>query len=99
MTPYESAATGKKISQLLAGKEGPRNAAHLDSFMQGKMNPLASEIIKACLPNGLAVPFPANVSTFRLTFLLLLFSTMFIKSMQFFETLNADLWAYGHDWC
>jgi len=62
LTPYESAATGKKISELLAGKEGPRNAAHLDSFMQGKMNPLASEIIKSCLPNGLAVPFPANVS-------------------------------------
>lgn len=62
LSPYESASTAKKIGHLLSGKEGPRNAANFDSFMQGKMNPLASTIIKACLPNGLAVPFPANVS-------------------------------------
>ena len=36
------------------------NAAALDSYMQGQLNPLASKNIKACLPNGLAVPFPHN---------------------------------------
>jgi DNA-directed RNA polymerase I subunit RPA1 len=30
--------------------------------MMSQLNPLASEIIKACLPNGLAIPFPENVS-------------------------------------
>jgi|AntRauTorckE5430_2_1112549.scaffolds.fasta_scaffold03135_2 hypothetical protein len=31
--------------------------------MQSQLNPLASEIIKKCLPNGLEVPFPQNVSS------------------------------------
>lgn len=56
----EVATTSAKIKELLSGKDGPANAASLDSFMQSQLNPLASQIIKTCLPNGLAVPFPAN---------------------------------------
>ena len=60
LKPVESAATAAKISSLLSGEEGKDNAAALDGFMQSQMNPLASKIIKTCLPGGLAVPFPAN---------------------------------------
>ncbi|GMH57319.1 hypothetical protein TrST_g8289 [Triparma strigata] len=60
LKPYEHAAAAKKIHTLLSGSEGPSNAAALDSYMQGKLNPLASKNIKACLPDGLAVPFPDN---------------------------------------
>lgn len=38
------------------------NSAAFDGFMMSKLNPLASDIVKACLPDGLAVPFPINVS-------------------------------------
>ena len=60
LKPYEHAAAAKKIHSLLSGSEGASNAAALDSYMQGQLNPLASKNIKACLPNGLAVPFPHN---------------------------------------
>ncbi|GMI13184.1 hypothetical protein TrLO_g9208 [Triparma laevis f. longispina] len=60
LKPHEHAAAAKKIHTLLSGSEGPSNAAALDSYMQGKLNPLASKNIKACLPDGLAVPFPEN---------------------------------------
>jgi DNA-directed RNA polymerase I subunit RPA1 len=63
LKPVEVAATAAKIGQLLSGKEGPTNFAALDGYMQSQLNPMASQIIKTCLPNGLAVPFPANVST------------------------------------
>lgn len=62
LKPVEIAAAAAKISELLNGKEGPENASNLDSYMQSQVNPLASDIIKACLPGGLAVPFPLNVS-------------------------------------
>jgi DNA-directed RNA polymerase I subunit RPA1 len=62
LKPVESAAASAKIGQLLSGSEGKENFAALDGYMQSQLNPLASEIIKACLPNGLAVPFPVNVS-------------------------------------
>lgn len=61
LKPFEAAAASSKIGQLLSGNEGKTNSAALDGYMQSQLNPLASEIIKACLPNGLAVPFPANV--------------------------------------
>lgn len=61
LKPFEAAAAAAKIGQLLSGSEGSANFAALDGYMQSQLNPLASEIIKACLPNGLAVPFPANV--------------------------------------
>jgi DNA-directed RNA polymerase I subunit RPA1 len=61
LKPFEAAAASSKIGQLVSGNEGKTNSAGLDGYMQSQLNPLASEIIKACLPNGLAVPFPANV--------------------------------------
>mmetsp|Transcript_1987 Transcript_1987/g.2788 ORF Transcript_1987/g.2788 Transcript_1987/m.2788 type:complete len:1737 (-) Transcript_1987:583-5793(-) len=60
LKPVEVAAACAKIGELLSGSEGPANFATLDGHMQSKLNPLASKIIKACLPEGLAVPFPAN---------------------------------------
>mmetsp|Transcript_13888 Transcript_13888/g.20498 ORF Transcript_13888/g.20498 Transcript_13888/m.20498 type:complete len:1731 (+) Transcript_13888:197-5389(+) len=60
LKPVEVAAACAKIGELLSGSEGPTNFATLDGYMQSKLNPLASKIIKACLPEGLAVPFPAN---------------------------------------
>ena len=62
LKPHENAATASKIAELLSGGEGKLNAAALDGFMQSVVNPLASSIIKLCLPDGLAVPFPENVS-------------------------------------
>ena len=44
----------------MSGGDGKPNAAALDGFMQSQVNPLASSIIKTCLPDGLAVPFPEN---------------------------------------
>lgn len=63
LKPVEAASASAKIAQLLSGNEGSVNFAQLDSYMQSQLNPLASEIIKACLPRGLAVPFPQNVSS------------------------------------
>jgi hypothetical protein len=63
LKPFEAASASAKIGNLLSGSEGKENFAALDGYMQSQLNPLASEIIKACLPNGLAVPFPANVSS------------------------------------
>jgi len=60
LKPVEAAATSAKIGELLSGNEGAANFAALDGYMQGQLNPLASEIIKKCLPHGLAVPFPYN---------------------------------------
>mmetsp|Transcript_4193 Transcript_4193/g.5837 ORF Transcript_4193/g.5837 Transcript_4193/m.5837 type:complete len:1860 (+) Transcript_4193:393-5972(+) len=60
LKPFEAAGTAAKISELLSGEEGKGNASNLDAYMQSQLNPLASEIIKICLPDGLAVPFPAN---------------------------------------
>ena len=62
LKPVEAATTAAKIGELLSGEEGKENSAALDGYMQSQINPLASKIIKACLPSGLAVPFPANVS-------------------------------------
>lgn len=60
LKPVEAASTASKVRQLLSGSEGKSNHAALDGFMMSKLNPLASEIVKACLPGGLAVPFPTN---------------------------------------
>ena len=67
LKPVEAAATAVKIGQLLSGKEGQANFAALDGYMQSQLNPLASEIIKACLPNGLNVPFPENTFSLMVT--------------------------------
>ena len=61
----EAASSASKVRKLLSGNEGKENHAHLDAFMMSKLNPLASQIVKACLPGGLAVPFPTNVSLIR----------------------------------
>lgn len=63
LKPVEAASAASKVCQLLSGSEGKNNSASFDGFMMSKLNPLASDIVKACLPNGLAVPFPTNVST------------------------------------
>ncbi len=60
LKPVEAASAASKVRQLLSGSEGKTNHAALDGFMMSKLNPLASDIVKACLPGGLAVPFPAN---------------------------------------
>lgn len=60
LKPHEKAAVASKIGELLSGGDGKENAAALDGFMQSQVNPLASNIIKLCLPDGLAVPFPEN---------------------------------------
>jgi len=60
LKPHEKAAVASKIGELLSGGDGKENAAALDGFMQSQVNPLASDIIKVCLPDGLAVPFPEN---------------------------------------
>lgn len=62
LKPVEAATASAKIAELLAGEDGKTNAASFDAYMQSQLNPLASEIIKKCLPNGLEVPFPQNVS-------------------------------------
>ena len=62
LKPVEAAAAAAKVRQLLSGNEGKANSASYDGFMMSKLNPLASSIVKKCLPGGLAVPFPANVS-------------------------------------
>ena len=62
LKPVEAAAAASKVRQLLSGSEGKSNSAAFDGFMMSKLNPLASDIVKACLPDGLAVPFPINVS-------------------------------------
>jgi len=65
LKPVEAATASAKIAELLSGEDGKTNAASLDSYMQSQLNPLASEIIKKCLPNGLEVSFPENVSLRR----------------------------------
>lgn len=60
LKPHEKAAVSVKIGELLSGGDGKENAAALDGFMQSQVNPLASDIIKICLPDGLAVPFPGK---------------------------------------
>jgi len=60
LKPHEKATVASKIGELLSGGDGKENAAALDGFMQSQVNPLASDIIKICLPDGLAVPFPEN---------------------------------------
>jgi len=67
LKPVEAATTSSKIAELLSGEEGKTNAASLDSYMQSQLNPLASEIIKKCLPNGLEVPFPLNTFSLMVT--------------------------------
>ena len=62
LKPVEQAASAAKVRQLLSGSERSTNWANFDGYMMSKLNPLASEIVKTCLPGGLAVPFPANVS-------------------------------------
>eukprot|EP00536_Pseudo-nitzschia_multiseries_P012011 jgi/Psemu1/260237/estExt_Genewise1Plus.C_4380015 len=60
LKPVEAASAASKVRQLLSGSEGKTNHEALDGYMMSKLNPLASDIVKACLPGGLAVPFPAN---------------------------------------
>jgi DNA-directed RNA polymerase I subunit RPA1 len=60
LKPVESAAACAKIGELLSGNEGSENFASLDKFMQGQLNPLASDIVKEALPSGLVVAFPFN---------------------------------------
>eukprot|EP00532_Pseudo-nitzschia_australis_P012435 CAMPEP_0168217876 /NCGR_PEP_ID=MMETSP0140_2-20121125/7531_1 /TAXON_ID=44445 /ORGANISM="Pseudo-nitzschia australis, Strain 10249 10 AB" /LENGTH=1678 /DNA_ID=CAMNT_0008145761 /DNA_START=372 /DNA_END=5409 /DNA_ORIENTATION=+ len=60
LKPVEAASAASKVRQLLSGSEGKTNHEALDGYMMSKLNPLASDIVKACLPNGLAVSFPAN---------------------------------------
>ena len=67
LKPVEAASTAVKIGQLLSGKEGQANFAALDGYMQSQLNPLASEIIKTCLPKGLNVPFPENTFSLMVT--------------------------------
>ncbi len=64
LKPVEAATAASKIAELLSGEDGKDNAASLDSYMQSQLNPLASGIIKKCLPNGLEVPFPQNVRSY-----------------------------------
>jgi DNA-directed RNA polymerase I subunit RPA1 len=58
--PVEATSTAQKIAALLSGTEGKQNHAALDAYMQSQLNPLSSNIVKQCLPNGLSVPFPYN---------------------------------------
>jgi hypothetical protein len=58
---FESATVSAKLGELLSGEEGTENAKIFDGYMQSQLNPMASQIIKACLPNGLAVQSPVNV--------------------------------------
>jgi len=67
LKPVEIAAAAAKIGELLNGKEGTENASSLDSYMQSQLNPLTSDIIKACLPGGLAIPFPHNTFSLMVT--------------------------------
>jgi len=60
LKPVEEAAANAKIAKLLTGTEGAASFAALDGYMQSQLNPLASELIKVCLPDGLEVPFPDN---------------------------------------
>ena len=62
LKPVEAAAAASKVRRLLSGHEAKTNSAALDGFMMSKLNPLSSEIVKSCLPSGLAIPFPTNVS-------------------------------------
>jgi len=60
LKPVEIASASAKIGELLQGNEGKENFAALDGYMQGQLNPLASDIVKKALPSGLVVPFPHN---------------------------------------
>ncbi|KAL7577816.1 hypothetical protein ACA910_010567, partial [Epithemia clementina (nom. ined.)] len=60
LKPVEKASASAKIGDLLSGNEGKANFAALDGYMQGKLNPLSSDIVKKSLPDGLVVPFPVN---------------------------------------
>jgi DNA-directed RNA polymerase I subunit RPA1 len=40
--------------------ESVDKAVAIDNFMRTVLSPVASEVIKACLPDGLDKPFPAN---------------------------------------
>ena len=62
LKPHEIAAASAKVEHLLGGPQGKENFAALDGYMMSQLNPLASNIIKECLPQGLEVPFPAIVS-------------------------------------
>jgi len=76
LKPVEVATASAKVGQLLGGAQGAENFAALDGYMMSQLNPLASEIVKECLPGGLAVPFPANVSLDRpFLFSLILFES------------------------
>ena len=60
LKPVEAYSAASKVRQLLSGSDGETNHKALDGFMMSKLNPLASDIVKACLPGGLAVQFPHN---------------------------------------
>jgi hypothetical protein len=90
LKPVESAAAAFKVRQLLSGNDGKNNSAAFDGFMMSKLNPLASDIVKACLPDGLAVPFPLNVSFLFSEILLHLLTA--IPQSTFFYRLSG-LWS------
>jgi hypothetical protein len=69
LRPFEAATAAAKLAELLSGEEGVDNAKTYDGYMQSQLNPMASQIIKGCLPNGLAVQFPANVRVVSISFL------------------------------
>ena len=63
--------------------------------MQSQVNPLASSIIKLCLPDGLAVPFPENVRTGD-TFL---FIVLAFTDFAFLFVRDPDFRSHGNNWC
>lgn len=96
LKPVESASAASRVSDLLSGADGKNNSAAFDGFMMSKLNPLASDIVKACLPDGLAVSFPTNVSS--------VWKKQRRGSFSFFvlftsHIILADFLYYVFDWC
>ncbi|CAM9096689.1 unnamed protein product [Phaeothamnion confervicola] len=56
----ERAAVVAGTARLLGGHDREAQAARIDACMQSKLNPVASALIKACLPGGQEKPFPQN---------------------------------------
>lgn len=52
-------ATADMMEEDVRTGDGAQGRA-IDGFMQGVLAPLSSELIKACLPDGLRRPFPHN---------------------------------------
>lgn len=92
LKPVEAASAASKVCQLLSGSEGKNNSASFDGFMMSKLNPLASDIVKACLPDGLAVPFPTNVSTMERK------TSLWLQSVTISHDFLQDFWNHGNNW-